>query len=214
MTHKESARMSELKSTYALSHRHQDSESQSLLIDMRERVDVGMIDLRGKVDDKTFMKNVTAVLGVELPIAPRTCSKKGEITVLWLSIDQWLITLPLKSRDALLLKLTKKLGRNLSLVCDVSDARTIIRLTGDLSREVLIKGCSFDATMPEFAPGTVRRLLFAEVAALCHFVDGNPDIVDLYVFRSYANYVWEWLLQTAHGDTQLGLFQAQDMPLV
>ncbi len=206
--------MPELKSTNALSHRNQGSESQSLLIDMAERDDVGMIDLRGKTDDKTFMKNATTVLGVELPTEPRSCVKKNEITVLWLSIDQWLITLPLKSRDALLLKLTKKLGRNLSLVCDVSDARTIIRLTGDLSREVLIKGCSFDATMPEFAPGTVRRLLFAEVAALCHFVEGRPDVVDLYVFRSYANYVWEWLLQTAHEDSQVGLFQAQDAPVV
>ena len=206
--------MPELKSTWALSHRNQDSESQNLLIDMRERVDVGMIDLRGKADDKAFMKNAAAVLGVELPIEPRTCSKKGEVNVLWLSIDQWLITLPLKSRDALLSKLTKKLSRNLSLVCDVSDARSIIRLTGDQVREVLIKGCSFDATLPEFAPGTVRRMLFAEVAALSHFVDSNPDIVDLYVFRSYANYVWEWLLQTAHEDTHLGLFQAQDVPVV
>jgi len=51
------------------------------------------------------------------------------------------------------------------------------------------------------------------IAALGHFVSNNPDIVDLYVFRSYANYVWEWLLQTAHEDTGLGLFQGVEFVL-
>ncbi len=206
--------MPELTPDRALSHRNQDIESQALLIDMRERNDVGMIDLRGSCDDKAFMKNAAAALGVALPSEPRTSAHKGELSVLWLSIDQWLITVPLKSRDKLLASLNKKLTKNQCLVCDMSDARTIIRLTGDQVREVLIKGCSHDVTLPEFASGTVRRMLFAEVAALCHFADSNPDIVDLYVFRSYANYVWEWLLQTAHEDAGLGLFQKQDVPVV
>ncbi len=206
--------MPDLTRNLALSHRHQEMENQTLAIDMHERSDVGMIDLRGRANDKAFMKNAAAVLGMELPTEPRTCAGKGEIVVLWLSIDQWLIVLPLEARDKLLSALTKKLAKNHSLVCDMSDARSIIRLSGDRVREVLIKGCSFDATLPEFKPGTVRRLLFAEVAALSHFVEGKPDVIDLYVFRSYANYVWEWLLQTAHEDAGVGLFQAQDVPVV
>ena len=206
--------MSDLKQTYALSHRNQDVESQSLLIDMAERTDVGMIDLRGNADDAAFMKNAATALGMDLPLEPRTSATKGDMTVLWLSIDQWLITLPLKARDKILATLNRKLAKNLCLICDMSDARTIIRLTGDQVREVLIKGCSLDVTLPEYVPGTVRRMLFAEVAALSHFVGDKPDVVDLYVFRSYANYVWEWLLQTAHEDTALGVFQAQDVPVV
>lgn len=206
--------MPELQHNRALSHRNQNEESQTLLIDIAERDDVAMIDLRGKADDKAFMKNAAAVLGVGLPTQPRTSAKKGNITVLWLSIDQWLITAPLKTRDKLLQDLNKKLKRNFCLVCDVSDARTIIRLMGDQVREVVIKGCTVDVTLPDFKPGTVRRMLFAEVGALCHFVGSNPDTVDLYVFRSYANYVWEWLLQTAHEDAELVLFQAQEVPKV
>ncbi len=206
--------MPDLDRNLALSHRHQEMENQTLAIEMSERSDVGMIDLRGKADDKAFMKNAAAVLGVELPTDPRSSVKKGGIDILWLSIDQWLITTPLKSHDKTLSALTKKLAKNHALVCDMSDARSIIRLSGDRVREVLIKGCSFDATQPEFKPGSVRRLLFAEVAALAHFVDSNPDVIDLYVFRSYANYVWEWLLQTAHEDAGVGLFQVQDAPVV
>ncbi len=206
--------MPDLARNLALGHRHQEMENQTLAINMQERSDVGMIDLRGRVSDKTFMKNAATVLGMELPTYPRTSVKKGGINILWLSIDQWLITMPLKGRDKLLTALTKKLAKNHCLVCDMSDARSIIRLSGDRGREVLIKGCSFDATRRDFKPGVVRRLLFAEVAALAHFVDGNPDVIDLYVFRSYADYVWEWLLQTAHEDAGVGLFQVQDAPVV
>jgi len=206
--------MPDLARNPALSHRHLEMENQTLGIEMSERSDVGMIDLRGKADDKAFMKNANTVLGMELPTSPRTSVQKAGVNILWLSIDQWLITTPLKSHDKTLSALTKKLAKNHSLVCDMSDARSIIRLSGDQVREILIKGCSFDATQPDFKPGTVRRLLFAEVAALAHFVDRNPDVIDLYVFRSYANYVWEWLLQTAHEDAGVGLFQAQDVPVV
>ncbi len=206
--------MPDLPSTTALQHRAQDAESQPLLIDMREREDVAMIDLRGNSSDKAFMKNVSAVLGVELPTSPRTSVKKGNTTVLWLSIDQWLITVPLKAQDKLWSDLSGNLAKNLAFACNMSDARTIIQLTGDQVREVLIKGTSVDLTLPQFNPGTVRRLLFADVAALVHFVRSNPDVVDLYVFRSYANYVWEWLLQTAHEDTRLELFRSQTEPTV
>lgn len=206
--------MSDITQTYSLSHRQHDVENQSLLIDMSEVDDVAMIDLRGKMDDAAFMKNVSAILGTDLPTVPRTSVKQGDVTVLWLSVDQWLITAPLKAKQKLMAGLTGKLKRNTCLVCDVSDARTVIRLTGEQVREVLIKGTSVDVSLPEFTPGTVRRLLFAEVGALCHFVDHEPDVVDLYVFRSYGNYVWEWLLQTAHEDTELGLFRNQHVPPV
>lgn len=203
--------MSDLSQNRALSSRAQDVENQTLLIDMKERDDVAMIDLRGSPDDKTFMKNATTVLGLDLPTSPRSSVKKRGLNVLWLSTDQWLILVPLKAREKLMSDLTKKLGRNSCLICDVSDARTVIRLTGSQAREVLIKGTSVDVTRADFTPGTVRRMLFAEVGAMCHFVSNDPDIIDLFVFRSYANYVWEWLLQTAHEDTELRIFRAQDV---
>lgn len=204
--------MSEVSQYWALSHRTQDLENRSLLVDMRERNDITMIDLRGKPDDASFMKNASSVLDTNLPTAPRTSRTQGDLAVLWLSTDQWLITAPLDMREKLMGDLTTKLQKNSCLACDVSDARTVIRLTGEHVREVLIKGTSVDVTLPEYALGTVRRMLFAEVGALCHFVDTEPDVIDLYVFRSYGNYVWEWLLQTAHEDTEVGLFRAQKAP--
>ena len=77
--------MSDTPQNRALAPRAHDVENQSLLIDMKERDDVAMIDLRGNPDDKTFMKNAAAALGLDLPTAPRSSAKKRGLHVLWLS---------------------------------------------------------------------------------------------------------------------------------
>jgi heterotetrameric sarcosine oxidase gamma subunit len=59
---------------------------------MREVADRGMIDLRGEGSSAKFKQAVKSVLGFDLPAKPRTAASKGPITVLWLSVDQWLVT--------------------------------------------------------------------------------------------------------------------------
>jgi sarcosine oxidase subunit gamma len=99
-----------------------------------------------------------------------------------------------------------------SLVVDVSDARAIIRLEGEGVREVLMKGAPVDLTAPEYTPGTVRRVSFGEIAALLHMVSDSPDTFDLYVFRSYAVFAWQWLLATARAGARISLFGPQPPP--
>ncbi len=53
---------------------------------------------------------------------------------------------------------------------------------------------------------------FAEIAALLHVVSEKPDVIDLYVFRSYADYAWDWFLANARSDAAVTLFGAQDTP--
>jgi sarcosine oxidase gamma subunit len=69
-----------------------------------------------------------------------------------------------------------------------------------------MKGSSIDFTMPEYKAGLVRRLVFAEIAALAHIVSDQPDIIDIYVFRSYADYTWKWLRATSKPAAIIGLF--------
>ena len=69
-----------------------------------------------------------------------------------------------------------------------------------------MKGSSVDFTLPEYKAGTVRRVMFAEIAALVHIVSDEPCTADLYVFRSYADYTWKWLKATAKPAARIGLF--------
>ena len=186
----------------ALGHR---AEPSTTAIAMHEISTRGMIDVRGLATDKKFMAAAKAVLGFDLPKAARTSNGWGDVKALWLSPDQWLILCARDNAPALLEKLNAALSNIHSLCVDVSDMRAVIRLEGEGVRETLMKGCSLDLLSEDYAPGAVRRVRFAEVAALLHVVEGN--IIDLYVFRSYADYAWEFLLKAARKGAEVKLFR-------
>ena len=179
--------------------------SDSLSISMREISERGMIDLRGINTDRKFMAAAKSVLGIDLPRTPRTSTSWGDITALWLSPDQWLILCTRTKTAALLSELNEALGKIHSLAVDVSDMRAIIRLEGEGVRETLMKGCSLDLISADYGQGTVRRLRFAEIAALLHVVEAN--VIDLYVFRSYAHYTWQFLAKSARKGSEVKLFK-------
>ncbi len=198
--------MSEAVYTSPLAHLENTRDAGNLSVSMSEVSDRGMIDLRGEAGSVKFRQAAKAALGIDLPLKPRSSAVKGDVTVLWLSIDQWLVYCPRNKAGGLVSTLRKNLGEIHSLAVDVTDARAIIRLEGDNVREVLMKGSSIDFTLPEYKAGLVRRLMFAEIAALAHIVTDKPCTIDIYVFRSYADYTWKWIEATAKPAATIGLF--------
>ena len=193
--------MLDLQFESALAHR---AEPTNTYVSLREITTRGMIDLRGLTTDRKFMAAAKEVLGVDLPKAPRTSNTFGEVKALWLSPDQWFILCAREKAPALAADLAKAVEKTHALAVDVSDMRSIIRIEGECAREVMMKGCSLDFTDTDFTSGYVRRVRFAEIAALFNIVDDNT--VDLYVFRSYANYAWDFLLKAARKGSEVGLF--------
>jgi len=203
--------MSELQFNSALHDRSDRYGAQGLSIALKEIDDRGMIDVRGLASDDRFTAAVKEVLGFELPLTPRTSAKQGDISAFWLSIDQWLVTLPRADVRSFHARLSTTLEEVHSLVVDMSDARTILRLEGDNVREVLNKATSVDFTGSDMVEGAVRRLRYAEIAAMVHVISTDPDVVDLYVFRSYADYAWNYLLATAKEAARIKLFGKQSV---
>ena len=200
--------MSELYVESPLAHRE---TPQGLSIELREITDRGMIDVRGSATDKKFMAAAKKVLGLDLPKAPRTSVSWGDVKALWLSIDQWLILCSRAKAVELVAALKAELGSVHSLIVDVSDMRAVLRLEGEGVREVLLKGSSLDLLSDDYAPGTVRRMRYAEIAALLHVVEDT--VFDVYVFRSYADYAWDFILATARAPAKVSLFGAQSTPI-
>lgn len=193
--------MLEAKFESALAH---CSAPENIYVDMREISERGMIDLRGHTSDRKFMAAAKAVLGTDLPKEPRSSATWGDAKILWLSPDQWLITCPRSKAHDLTDALVKELGDIHSLAVNVSDMRAIIRLEGELAREVVMKGSTLDLTDGDYTPGTVRRMRFAEIAALLHIVEEKT--IDIYVFRSYAHYAWDFLVKAARKGSEVRLF--------
>ena len=183
------------------------AEPRGLAVSLREMPERGMIDLRGELTDKKFVTAAKDVLGAGLPTKPRTTVSWGDIKVLWLSVDQWLILCPRGKTAELLAALREALSTVHALAVDVSDMRAVIRIEGEGCREVLMKGTSLDLLSEEFTSGACRRMRFAEVAALLDVVDDG--IFDIYVFRSYAQYAWEFLTTAAREPAKVKLFGPQ-----
>lgn len=186
------------------------STPNGLSISIREIPDRGMIDLRGLTSDAAFMSAAHDALGFALPTAPRSSASWGDVKVLWLSTDQWLILSTRSKAQEILANLRNTLKGIHSLALDVSDMRAVIRLEGEGCREVLMKGTSLDLLDPEYKPGCCRRMRYAEIAALLHVVEEN--VFDVYVFRSYAHYTWNFLCATAKAPAKLKLFGKQELP--
>ncbi|MGH6907201.1 MAG: sarcosine oxidase subunit gamma [Aestuariivirga sp.] len=184
---------------------------QGLATGLREISDRGMIDLRGLTTDRKFLAAAKDVLGCDLPKKPRTSISWGDSKILWLSTDQWLILCPRARVSELAGALRQALGNIHSLAVDVSDMRCVIRLEGEGAAEILMKGCSLDLLGGDYVTGTVRRMRFAEIAALLHVVDN--DVFDIYVLRSYAAYAWEFLLAAAREPAKIRLFGKQAAPV-
>ncbi|MGI9486509.1 MAG: sarcosine oxidase subunit gamma [Geminicoccaceae bacterium] len=160
-------------------------------IRLSEIRDVGKIDLRGDPRDRAFMGAVGRTLDLLLPTEPCQSTVQGDIVVLWIGPDQWLITC---RRDEILdiaEKLDEATRGIAAAVTDISAGRTVFRITGPDALDVLAKGCPLDLHPRTVKPGYVAGSILAKIAVLVHL--RGADTVDLFLGRSYADYLWSWL---------------------
>jgi len=156
------------------------------------------IGLRGDAADPVFAEAVTKVLKVDLPVEPCTTSgDPGSLHALWLGPDEWLVVGRPDQQDKLLPALTKALAHVHAAVWDVSDSRTTIHLTGSNARPLLSKGCAIDLHPREFGPGACVSTHLAKAHVILHQTaydeDTDTPAYDIYVHRSFAEYLWAWL---------------------
>lgn len=161
-----------------------------------ERPFRGQLALRGDTQDKAFLSGVKQVLGVEVPAEPNTVANSGDVSVLWLGPNEWLIVMPDGGEQKTAKALRKALAGQHFAVTDVSDSRAIIGLSGRHARDVLMKGCSLDLHPRTFGPGQCAESGLTRCHILLHQIDAAPTY-DIYVHRSFVDYVWRWLEDAA-----------------
>ena len=153
--------------------------------------DVGKIDLRGEPQDRSFMSAIGRALDMLLPTEPCQSAAQGAVAALWIGPNQWMITCP-KSRVADLMAKIVEATEGLHVsVTDISAGRTVFRLAGPSCLDVLAKGCPLDLHPRVAKPGYVAGSVLAKINALIHLREA--DMVDIYLGRSFADYLWAWL---------------------
>ena len=163
----------------------------------------GMITIRGDMDQIGAV--ASKATGAAAP-ETRAIAHAGDKSIAWMSPDELLVLCAYDAADALVEELEAALAGSHALVCNVSDARACLQVTGDSAaiRETLAKLAPVDMDPDQFKPGEMRRTRFAQVAAAFWLVSETEARV--VCFRSVGDYVFNLLKTSAAPGAEVGVF--------
>lgn len=133
---------------------------------------------------------IERLMGLALPETGKA-SSSGARTALWVGPRRWFVVEP--GRGRLATGLEQAAGS--FAMTDLSHSRTVLRLSGEKVFDVLAKGCAVDLHPRQVSTGDSIVTGLARHAVLLHVVD--PATVDVYVYRSFAQDLFEWLTEAA-----------------
>ena len=149
---------------------------------------------------------IEALLQFELPVIANRSVHGPAVSAHWLAPSHWLLRVPEAEEQ----KLSTELRRALrdataatesaavdslsAAVTSVSDAFVGIRLQGSGAADLLSQGCPLD--LAQLVPGCCARTLLARAQVLLIPMTQLAGY-DLFVERSYADYLQEWIAAAA-----------------
>lgn len=87
----------------------------------------------------------------------------------------------------------------IAAVVELTDSRTILRIEGRHTRDVLARGLPIDTHRQAFAAGTFVQSVIAHIPVLVHQPPSiNDEAFEIYVPSGYARSFLEWLKGAAH----------------
>ncbi len=151
-----------------------------------------MINLRGNPSDAAFSTATKRVFGLDLPITPNTVSTGARLTAFWLGPDEWLAVGAPRREGALVKELREALaGQHVSVV-DVTEARTVIAVSGRNAEDALQKGTPLDLHPKVFLASSCAQTGLSKANVILHRLADERQF-EIYVTISFADYLWNWL---------------------
>ncbi|NRD71919.1 sarcosine oxidase subunit gamma family protein [Shewanella sp. VB17] len=171
----------------------QTSQRQNVSVYLSELAFLGHLVLRGNSDNEKFAAAIKEVLGVSLPAALQS-EAKDELSISWISPDEWLVILPIKQAFAVESRLRIIVEGHFAVV-NVSGGQTVLSLSGSNALQVLHKSTPYDVHERNFPVGKVVTTVFAKSQVVIRRT--GLESWELTVRRSFADYVWLWLTDAA-----------------
>lgn len=170
-----------------------DAAPADLAIELAEAPLLGMVTVRGDLAAPAVAEAVQAALGVAIPAQRKVAIGNDGRRALWMAPDELMLQLPYEQADDAVVTIDRTLGDTPHLVANVSDARAMFVLKGECVRDVLAKGAPIDLHRDAFGVGDLRRTRISAVAAAIYQTHADPETFEVFCFRSYAAYLWDWL---------------------
>lgn len=154
-------------------------------VSIRPVASLGMVVLRG--GPEMLGPALVAATGCAMP-ERRMKTASGEVTAMWMSPDEVMVTCPPEDTSAVLARLTVAIGGEFGTAIDMSAARQVFDLDGAGIVDLLAGLMPVD--FARLAPTEVRRTRMAQIpVALWRHGDGWR----LMCFRSVAGYAADLL---------------------
>ena len=172
-----------------------NSEINNNGVSIKEIAPIMKLNLRGKT--REFFTNVGKSLNMILPTEANTSSSSDKLTAIWLSPDEWMIVSNEKAsietnqyelNDILFNSISKT---SLGAVTDVTDQFVQLEISGDKIYELFSTGCPFNFNLFREKKGSTAQTLLNHIDVIIHNKD--KDFVNLFVRRSFAKHLWEWI---------------------
>lgn len=161
-----------------------------------------------RVDPKSpAAEAVGLALEVPLPLEPNTVNRGGQLAVLWLGPDEWLVVGPPAATADLTSRLRTAIGDEDGAVVDVSAQRTTVLVSGPRSRDLLAHGCSLDLHPRVFPPGRCAQTTLARAQVVLVARDELKSGFWVLVRSSFAGYLADWLLDAATEQLEQSAYQ-------
>lgn len=131
------------------------------------------------------------VLGLQLPVRPKTSASRGERMALWLGPDEWLV---IDQTGADLMALCAGSGV-VHAATDVSHRNIGIMVSGPGAAATINAACPLDLSLTGFPVGAAARTVFGKIEMVLHRVDEDTFRVECW--RSFADYAFGMLSEGA-----------------
>ena len=177
-----------------LHHITHDPAPEKSTVTLEELPGMSHLILRGHSANPAFVSGAVAALGIDLPCKPCTCAHNNVLRIAWQSPDEWLII----AEPGQAGKIESALRHHLTghfAVTDVSGGQTLMLLSGPNAQNVLKKSTLFDVDMQNFPIGSAVGTQFAKSQVFLRRT--GEDAFELILRRSFADYLWQWLLDAS-----------------
>ncbi|MEM7176363.1 MAG: sarcosine oxidase subunit gamma family protein [Pseudomonadota bacterium] len=164
---------------------------------------VGQITLRGDLAAPDLQGVVYEIAGVGVP-APLSAAFDGTRGALWMSPDELLILTAYDAAGPAIARIGEALAGTHHMAEDVSDARTLVRITGAGAQELMAKGAPLDVSDAAFPVGTMRRTHFAEIAV---GIWRRDDMTwEMMCLQSFGQHLFDWLAASSLEGARVNYF--------
>ena len=154
--------------------------------------DAARLILRAAPDDAL---RIAAAFGAAPSLEPMQVAQAGSRAALWLGPDEWLLLAVEEPAEPLIAPLEAALSHVPYSLVDVSHRQIGLEVSGARAALALNAGCPLDLSEREFPVGMATRTLLGK----CEIVlwRRGPARFHLEVWRSFADYGWDFLVEAA-----------------